>query len=236
MTGLPPIPANFSVSTPPTPAQLEQAEEQLRKIEEIIAKLESYSNRLQNLNVSVGGKIKDGVIKSTVDPLLDFGCNFELRTLELNLLINLYSLAINIPTLPTIPNSIKLLLGINVNIVPDIPTVAEFKQYVNKKIEEAKKKCQEQAIAKQIAEAQLEETPFTARQETQNNRTIRLTPDPACVTTETGITQEEALSKAEFKLKRIQKCCECCGNTPLQILNSKQENGVFIVTAGILKS
>jgi hypothetical protein len=91
---------------------------------------------------------------------------------------------------------------------------------------------QQQVIAKQLAEAQDEETPFTARQQARNSRQSLLSPPKSCITTETGSTQEEALEKVEFTLKRVLRC----GNAELQILSSKQENGVFIVTAGILES
>lgn len=242
MTTLPAVPANFETVEIQTPEELLKAQQELeeaqRKVDELLSKLQGYSQQLENLNLnlSVGGQIKDRIIKSTVDPLFNFGCgNLELPLIQLSLLVNLYALAVKFPTIPAIPDAIKLAIGIRVNIPIELPTVAEFRQYVNKKVEEAKKKCQRQAIAKQLAEAQQEEVPFTARQDEINNAAKNQEPEPACVTTETGRTYEEAVSKAEFKLKRIDKCCECCNNKEFKILSSKQENEVFIVTAGILE-
>jgi hypothetical protein len=242
MTKLPEVPANFGTIEIQTPEELLKAQEELeaaqRKVDELLAKLQGYTQQLENinLNLSIGGQVKDKIIKGTVDPLFNFGCgNLELPLIQLSLLINLYMLAIKFPTIPAIPDAIKLAIGIKIGIPIELPTVAEFRQYVNKKIEESKKKCQKQAIAKQIADAQEEEVPFTARQDTINNAAKRQKPEPACITTETGRTLDEAVSKAEFKLKRIDKCCECCNNKELKILSSKQENGVFIVTVGILE-
>jgi hypothetical protein len=240
MTALPEIPANFNTIEIKTPEELQRAQEELdeaqRKVEELLAKLQGYSQQLENINLSVGGKVKDEIIKNTVDPLFNFGCvNLELPLIQLSLLVNLYLLAIRFPTIPAIPDAIKLAIGLKVGIPIELPTVAEFRQYVNKKIEESKKKCQQETIKKQLADAQQEETPFTARRTAINNFAKTQEPEPACITTETGATLEEAVSKAEFKLTRIDKCCECCNNKELKILSSKQENGVFIVTVGILE-
>lgn len=240
---LPKLSANFEAIEVKTPEELQRAQAELeeaqRKVEELLAKLQSYSQQLEsiNSNSSIGAKLKDGIIKNTVDPLFNFGCtNLELPILQLSLLINLYLVSIKVPTIPAIPDALKLALGIKAGIPIELPTIAEFKQYINAKIEESKQKCQKQAIARRLAEAQEEETPFTARQQAKNNRNSLLSPAKSCITTETGNTQEEALEKAEFTLKRVLKCCECCGNAGVQILSSKQENGVFIVTAGILES
>jgi len=242
MTSLPAVPVNFETVEIQTPEELLKAQKELeeaqRKVDELLSKLQGYSQQLENLNLnlSVGGQIKDKIIKSMVDPLFNFGCgNLELPLIQLSLLVNLYALAVKFPTIPTIPDAIKLAIGIKVNVPIELPTVAEFRQYVNKKVEEAKKKCQRQTIAKQLADAQQEEVPFTARQDEVNSASKKQEPEPACVTTETGRTYDEAVSKAEFKLKRIDKCCECCNDKELKILSSKQENGVFIVTAGILE-
>lgn len=242
MTSLPKLPSNFGVAEAKTAEDIQKAQAELeeaqRKVEELLAKIQSYSEQLENinLNLSVGAKIKDGIIKKTVDPLCNFGCiNLELPILQLSLLTNLFLLSIRFPTIPAIPAALKLVLGIRVNIPIELPTIAEFMQYVNVKIEESKQRCQKQAIAKQLAEAQDEETPFTARQQARNSRQSLLSPPKSCITTETGRTHEEALEKAEFTLKRVLKCGKC-SNAELQILSSKQENGVFIVTAGILES
>lgn len=243
MTSLPKLPTNFDAAETKTAEDIEKAQKELeeaqRKVEELLAKIQSYSQQAENinLNLSIGAKLKDGIVKNTVDPLFNFGCvNLELPILQLSLLTNLYLLSIRVPTIPAIPDALKLALGIRVNIPIELPTIAEFKQYINLKIEESKQKCQQQIIDKQLTEAQDEETPFTARQLDKNNRDKLLSPVKSCITTETGKTEEEALEKAEFMLKRVLKCCECCGNAGLQILSSKQENGVFIVTAGILES
>lgn len=240
MTSLPQVPANFSTIEVKTPEELQKAQEELeeaqRKVDELLAKIQGYSEQLQNANLSVGGKIKNEIIKTTVDPLFNFGCvNLELPVLQLSLLTNLYLSGINVPTIPAIPDPLKLLLGLNANFKLELPTVADFIQYINAKIEETKEKCQEQAIRKQLADAQREETPFTARRTAVNSFAKSQEPEPACITTETGVTLEEAVSKAQFKLTRIDKCCECCSNKELKILSSKQENGVFIVTVGILE-
>jgi hypothetical protein len=114
--------------------------------------------------------------------------------------------------------------------VPNVPNPVRIAQYIDNLVER-KKRTEQQAIMKlQKLDAQLEETPFTAIQTRINNEFNNQRPTGICITTETGSTQEEALTKAEFKLKNVQKCT----NKELQILNSKQENGVFIVTAGIL--
>lgn len=243
MTSLPSLPTNFSATPVKTPEEIQKAQEELdkatKKVEELLAKYESYSDQLEELNkkLSIGGQVKEQIIKGTVDPLLDVGCiNLELPLLQLSLLVNLYLLSLQFPTIPVIPDAIKLALGIQIDIPIELPTVAEFKQYVNQKIEEGKQKCQQEAIKKQLQDAQQEETPFTARQNASNKTAKKQEPDSSCITTETGKTLAEALRKAEFKLKRVQKCCECCGDRELKILSNKQENGVFIVTAGILES
>ncbi len=162
-------PTNLVVS-PKTPEELQKAQEELekaqKKIDELLAKLQGYSEKLENLNrnLSFGAQIKDKIIKTTVDPFLKLGCrSAELELLQLSLLVNLYLISIKLPTLPPIPDAIKLLLGIKVNIPIELPTIAEFKQYINTKIEEAKRRCQEVIIEKQLAEAAEEESPFTAR-------------------------------------------------------------------------
>jgi hypothetical protein len=243
MTLLPQQPANFSATENRTAEEAQRAQEDLeeaqRKVEELLSQLEGYSQQLQNLrlNLSAGAQIRENIIRSTVDPLFNFGCiNLELPSLQLSLLANLYLLASRIPTIPAIPAALKLAIGLQISVPLEVPTIAEFRQYINAKIEEAKIKCQQQIISRELADALAEDTPFTARQDAQNNTARSLSPDQSCIVTETGATEEEALRKAEFKLKRVLRCCECCGNTSLTKLSSKQENGVFIVTAGILES
>lgn len=240
MTGIQPTPSNLSIEIK-TPEELAKAQEELevakKKVEELLAKFQGYSDQLANLNInlSVGGRIKQDIIKGIVDPLLNFNClDFELPALQLSLLVSL--LSVPIPTIPPIPDPLKLLLGLKVNVALELPTVAEFRQYINAKIEEAKQKCQEQTIKKQLADAAQEELPFTARLNAITLANTAATRDagPPCITTERGKTVDEAISKAHFKLSRIQKCCECCGTKELKIINSKEENGVFIVTVGIL--
>lgn len=239
------LPVNFSSTPVKTPAEIEEArrkvEEAKQKVAELSSKLESYAQQLEkiNINASFGAQIKQNIVNGVVDPLLDgIGCfNFELELLQLNLLINLYSLDLSIPTLPPIPEPIKLLLGFDVKLPIEIPTVADFKQRVNQKIEEQKRKCQQAAIDKQISDASAEETPFFARQEAQNLLNQRNLARPKnlnesnCVVTETGSSLEDATNKAIFILTRVLKCC---GKTEAQVLNSRQENGNFIVTVGII--
>lgn len=237
------LPANFSSTPIKTPEELEQArkklEEAKRKVEELLSKLETYSEKLEKIEVSFGGKIKEKIVNGTVDPLLDgIGCsNFELELLQLNLLIALYSLNIAIPTLPVIPDPLKLLLGLTISIPLEIPTVADFKQRINQKIEEQKSKCQQDIIDAQILDAQAEETPFIARQDTMNLSDQQNAAQPVnanesnCVVTEIGSSLDEATNKAIFMLTRVLKCC---GRTQASVLNSKQENGKFVVTVGII--
>lgn len=114
--------------------------------------------------------------------------------------------------------------------VPNIPNPARIAQYIENLLEKKKQAEQLVVMKKQKVEAQLEQTPFTALQTRINEVSNNQRPANVCITTETGNTQQEALNKAEFKLKNVQKCA----NKELQILNSKEENGVFIVTARIL--
>lgn len=239
------LPVNFSSTPVKTPEEIEEArrklEEAKKKVEELLSKLQTYSQQLENVNInaSPGGQIKQQVVNGVVDPLLDgIGCfNFELELLQLNLLISLYSLDIPILALPAIPEPLKLLLGININIPLEIPTVADFKQRINQKIEEQKAKCQQEIINKQLRDAQEEETPFIARQNAVNlSNEQKLAKavnknESTCVATEIGSSLEEATNKGIFMLTRVLKCC---GKTQATVLNSKQENGQFVVTVGII--
>ncbi len=114
--------------------------------------------------------------------------------------------------------------------VPNVPNPVKIAQYIDDLLERKKRTEQLVIMKKQELEAQLEETPFTAIRTRINRVYDNQRPADTCITTETGSTQQEALDKAEFKLKNVQKCA----NKELQILSSKQENGVFIVTARIL--
>ena len=239
------LPVNFSSTPVKTPEELEQARQKLeeakKKVEELLSKLQTYAEQLENINInaSFGGQVKQQIVDGVVDPLLDgIGCfNFELELLQLNLLINLYALDIPIPTLPAIPEPLKILLGFDVNIPLEIPTVADFKQRINQKIEEQKRKCQQEIINKQLRGAQEEETPFIARQDSTNLSNQQNTARPVnsnesnCVATEIGSSLEEATNKGIFMLTRVLKCC---GKTQATVLNSKQENGQFVVTVGII--
>lgn len=163
------VPSNFDVGIK-TPEELQKAQEDLenaqKKIQDLLDKLQSYSEKLEklNINLSIGAQVKDKIVKGTVDPLLKLGCkSFELELLQLNLLVNLYLTSLTIPTIPAIPDALKLVLGLKVNIPIELPTIADFRQYINFKVEEAKKRCQQAILEKQLLDAAEEENPFTAR-------------------------------------------------------------------------
>lgn len=177
MTSLPEAPNNFDSISIETPEELQKAQEQLeetkKKIEELLLKLETYAALLQNITLtsSEGAKLKQKIVKEVVDAFLKIKCpGFELPLLQLSILINSYLLALNLPTLPVIPDTLKLTISIPI----ELPTVADFKRYINQKIEEAKQRCQRAAIKKQIEDAKKEKTPFTNRKtESVPSRVVR---------------------------------------------------------------
>lgn len=174
MTPLPPadISVELNAAELISAEELEKIQQQLTKLEEELSKLEDYAAKLEklNLNLSVGGNIKQQIIKGIIDPLLKrVRCpELELRMLQLNLAINLYGQGLKVPTIPAIPDPLKLLLGLQVKIPIELPTIAEFKQYANQQIEEKKRKCQQAAIARQIADAEEDDSPFSARSNARN--------------------------------------------------------------------
>lgn len=209
------VPSNFEVGIK-SPEELQKTQEELektqQKIQELLDKLESYSEKLENLNVnlSIGGQIKDKIIKGTVDPFLKLGCkSFELELLQLSLLVNLYLASINIPTIPAIPDALKLALGLKVSIPIELPTIAEFRQYINAKVEEAKRKCQQAILERQLADAAEEENPFSARRKqialfksVSNARTVTvLGKQPVYVPSQEDLGLLDEINK---------RCCENC--------------------------
>lgn len=108
--------------------------------------------------------------------------------------------------------------------VPVIPSPAEIRDYINDIIEKKKIAQQQAIINTQRLAAKEEESPFTARQNEEQLNKV----ESVCITTETGSSEEDAVSKAELRLRRSQ---QCSGNTT--VLNSTEQNGIFIVTVKI---
>jgi hypothetical protein len=84
----------------------------------------------------------------------------ELIESKLNVNIAKYELAINL----------LLKLPVTSKLVEDLVSPAEIKEYISDKIEVIKRKRQEAIIKLQKQKAKLEETPFTARTELENNQ------------------------------------------------------------------
>lgn len=182
----------------------------------------SFDTDLQTVQktLSPSELIKNNILESAF-PTESFslpttGSSFEEVGTKLNGLVDkLISSTTTLPTIPTVPG-----LGNLPKI--SIPSPAEIRQFINQRIDQAKRKRQETIISTQLEAAQQEETPFTARQVTENN--VPSAPK-VCIATETGTTLEIAQKKAEFKLLRVLKC-----SGQQQIVDVRQENGVFIVT------
>lgn len=216
MTKIPEIPANLSVNIQ-TPEELQKAQEELekaqKKIDELAAKIQGYTDVLENLSLtySIDDKLKQKIIKEVVDPFIKPSCRgMELYLLQLNILLNIYLLGLNLPKIPAIPDAIKLALGIKINLIPPLPTVAEFKQYIIKKILESKRNCQALTGKLQQDRANREKSPFSNRKRQLNSEksllkapVSTLGKGPKYIPTEEDLLTLEELSKV---------CCDNCND------------------------
>lgn len=204
MSPLPNIPSNLVSNVPQVP---------------------SFTTETQTLqeNLSTADRIKVGALNTTFPPesfnLPNTGSSFEEVDTRINTIVDTFINAIPVPpVVPSVPG-----LG-NLPKV-NLPSPAEIRQFISQRIEQAKRRRQEATISAQLVAAQEEETPFTARQTTQNNVPAA---EKVCIATEQGTTLDIAQKKAEFKLRRVLKC-----SGQQQIVDVRQENGVFIVTVKI---
>lgn len=116
---------------------------------------------------SAGARIKQQILELAFpDSLFNSpnATNFDQLEQDLNAKVDSISSTASTPQLPRLPS---------INLIPEIPTIdipspAEIRQFINKKIEEKKRQLQEQLLKKVLEEARLEDMPFTARRELIN--------------------------------------------------------------------
>lgn len=147
---LPQLPNNFR----PTVPQVPSFESELGTIRQ---------------NLSAAGKIKEQIMEAAIpDNLFNISGSLDQIEEDINEKVDSYIEGVQIPTIPQLS-----LAGILSKFMPQIPVVtipspAEIRQYVNQRIELKKIRQQQQIIKKLEEDANLEETPFTARQEAEN--------------------------------------------------------------------
>lgn len=120
---------------------------------------------------SAGARIKQQILEQAFpDSLFNSpNANFDQLEQDLNAKVDSISSTASTAQLPKLPS---------INLIPEIPTIdipspAEIRQFINKKIEEKKRQLQEQLLKKVLEEARLEDMPFTARRELINRVTKR---------------------------------------------------------------
>lgn len=157
---LPQLPSNL-VSTPPS-------------IPDYTADVQNIASQALNAEQ----KIKETILKNTLpDSLFTAtmpGVNqpdFEQIERQVDEKISLFMKSVNIPTLPALPR---------IPLLPKIPTItvpspAELLLRAQQLIDQRKKKLQEQQLKAQLADAEREDSPFSARRaiEEQKNKVVR---------------------------------------------------------------
>lgn len=199
--------------TAPLP-ELPKLPEIPQNILDALNKIKSYEEQLIeiNANLSLGGQLKNKIVDSVV-PELSFNLpckDFENKIPPIIQLIIAYLQALKFPVLPEIPLALKALLGLQVGIKIEIPTIADFIQAINLNLELKKKNCQEAIIKKQIEDARKERKPFTAR---KNDIALRSKPT-AVANRVLGAGKSPAYVPTEDDLRILEeinnKCCENC--------------------------
>lgn len=167
MSPLPSLPTNLVPSTTnPTVTQVTDRFGEVNK--QLGSRLEKLNQTTQRLSVDEATKkqIVDSVIDQVVDrlPKTPSGSvDLEVLDTQLNVKIDQYSNSIRLPQIPSVPQIGLLAASLRALPKITIPSPADFIEAKDRLIERLQKEKQQQSINQLLAEAKLQERPFTAR-------------------------------------------------------------------------